>query len=367
MISKYRNIGRQRAAQEGKEVVTAIDTFTDLLMEYDIDREQYDEQAIRKVNALPERYREEFRGAADALPVSTEDFRLYIFAYSDIADTIADGDPPAEGCTNVVVAGERTAHSHPLVLKNRDISGAGLRPQAVMVYPSIEDQHGFTTISSCGSVLVFQGVNDAGLVAANTFVNVDTDTNTRKEMLNGVLVRRILEECSTVVDAQTFVAECALNQIQGLTLALADGTDAAMLEIDPFAAEVRTGTRTVAARTNHYIESTSRDEPTDGESTAIRFARVRELANDLPEKVDRMDLFSVARDHHNGPGPDSICRHGSDNTGTHRLDQSTTVSTTVFQGGTPACRGLIGNPCRSSPVEISADESVLDDFQNSQL
>lgn len=359
-MTTYRDVGRRRADREEDAVVTAVDTLTGLLAEHDIDREPYDEQAARKVEGLPERYREEFRGMATALPVSGEDLRLYMLAFSDVTDTIADADSPAEGCTNVVVAGERTTYGQPLVLKNRDVTGAGLRPQAAVTYPEIGDRHGFATVSTCGSVLVFQGVNDAGLVAANTFVNVNTDTPTEKEILNGVLVRRILEECATVADARAFLAECQLDRIQGLTLSLADETDAAMCEIDPLAAEIHPVSGPVAVRTNHYIGTG--DEPDDEASTAERFARVNELANGFPKAVERTDLLAAAGDHENGPGPDSICRHGGD-AGPYRLDQSTTVGTTIYRGGTPTCYGLVGNPCRSSPTKISIDGSVPEDLQ----
>jgi hypothetical protein len=343
-------------------VVDAIDTLTDLLAEHVIDRDPYDEQARRKLNGLPERYREEFHGTADALPVSAENLRLYMFALGDITDAIADNNSPADGCTNVLVAGERTVHGHPLICKNRDISGAGIRPQAAVTYPTIGDRHGFATISTCGSVLVFQGVNDAGLVAANTFVNVDTDTGTEQEVLNGVLVRRILEECSTVADARAFVAKRPLDQIQGLTLALADATDATMLEIDPLAAEVRTISGPVAVRTNHFVGA----RPDDRESTAMRFARARELADDLSGEVNRTGLFAAAGDHHNGPGPNSICRHGSDDSGPYRLANSTTVSTTVFRGGATTYHGLIGNPCRSSLAELAVGGTIPDDLRTGQ-
>jgi hypothetical protein len=348
--------------REGEVVVDAIGTLTGLLSEHEIDRDSYDEQARRKLHGLPERYREEFCGMADVLPVSAENLRLYMFAIGDVTDAIADGSPPAEGCTNIVVAGERTVHSHPLVCKNRDVSGAGIRPQAVVTYPSIGDRHGFVTLSTCGSVLVFQGVNDAGLVAANTFVNVDTDTDTEQEILNGVLVRQILEECSTVADARAFIAGCPLDRIQGLTLVLADGTNAVMLEIDPLVAEVRTISGPIAVRTNHFVGA----RPDDEESTAMRFVRARELAADLPGEVSRTELFAAAGDHHNGPGPDSICRHGSDDSGPYRLAHSTTVSTTVFRGGATTYHGLVGNPCRSSPVELAVGGTIPDDLRTGQ-
>lgn len=90
----------------------------------------------------------------DALLISAADLRLYAFAIGNLIDAIADADSPTEGCTNVV-AGERAVRGHPLVCKNCDVSGAGLRPQAVVTYPRKRILHAFTTISTCGTVLVF--------------------------------------------------------------------------------------------------------------------------------------------------------------------------------------------------------------------
>jgi predicted choloylglycine hydrolase len=363
VVATHRRVGRRRATGEEAVVTKAIKTLTDLLEKHNIDREAFDEQATWKFEGLPERYQEEFRGIADVLPVSTTDLHLYALAISDVTDAIADTDTSPEGCTNVVVAGKRTVHGDPLILKNRDVSGAGLRPQRVVTYPGEGGLHGFTTVSTCGSVLVFQGVNDTGLAAANTFVNVNTDTPTEEEVLNGVLVRRLLEECATVAEARRFVAERRLDRLQGLTLALADGTSAAMLEIDPLEPEIRSVSGPVVARTNHYVGPVNRDRSDETASTAVRFARVCDLVDVLPDIVTRADLFAVAEDHYNGPGPNSVCRHSGESTGRYRLDQSTTVSTNVYRGGTKTSHGTIGAPCESSSIELSPSGSSSDEIR----
>lgn len=342
----------------------AVETLTSLLVANDVDRTDYDRQAARKLNGLPERYRAEFRGIASALPVSAADLRLYMFALGDITNAIGDIDFAPDGCTNVIVSGERTVHGDPLLLKNRDVSGVGLRPQAAVSYPGDGTRHGFVTVSTCGSVLVYQGVNDAGLAVANTFVDVETDTATGDELLNGVLVRRLLEQCSTVADARAFVTKRPTERIQGLTLALADRTDAAMLEIDPLVPAIRPASGSIGVRTNHFVEGGA--EPDETASTAVRFARAHALVDEFPATIDWTTLFGIADDHHNGPGSDSICRHGDDDAGPYRLDQSTTVSATVYRGGLPTCYGVVGSPCRSSPVELAVDRPIPTDLRTGQ-
>ena len=362
MTTDYRNIGRQRVAMEKEVVASAVSTLIDLIVEHDIDREPYDKQAAQKISGLPKRYREEFQGMADIISVPIKDLQLYAFAIGDATDAIADNNPSTEGCTNVVVASEHTVDGQPLVLKNRDVSGAALRPQAAVTYPGIGDRHGFTTISTCGSVLVFQGVNDKGLVAANTFVDVDTDTDSEREILNGTLVRRILEECTTVSDARTFVSERPLDRIQGLTLVLADNTDTALLEIDPLAEEIRDVSGSIVARTNHFIETTDQSDAT--KSTTKRFVRANELIDGFSDNVSQTELFTIADDHDNGPGSNSICRHGDSSP--YQVGCSTTVSTNIYRGGVPTCYGFIGNPCQSSSIETAIDEPIRDDLRTGQ-
>lgn len=160
-----------------------------------------------------------------------------------------------------------------------------------------------------------------------------------------------------MAEARSFVAERRFGRMQGLTLSLADGTDATIIEIDPLALEIQSVSGSVMVRTNHCVGGG--DEPDETTSTAVRFARACDLADGLPDTVTRSDLFSVAEDHSHGPGPNSVCRHGGGSTGPYRLDQSTTV----YRGRTPTTHGVVGAPCKSSPVEIPQDDPVPDELR----
>jgi hypothetical protein len=274
---------------------------------------------------------------------------VYAFALSDVTSDVTGEEGEDEGCTNAVVGPDRSADGAPLVLKNRDISARGLRPQTVLEVPPMGGNHGFLTLSTAGSVFVFQGVNDAGLVAANTFVDRAREAvDTADRLRNGVLVRRVLEECADVEQALAFVGDRPINRSKGLTLSLADGGDARLLELDPQADGIReVGESGVVGRTNHFPGVS---DPEEDDSTVFRLRRERQLVADLPAAVGPEDLLDVATDHRNGPGPNSICRHHVDTAGDpHSLGQSTTVGTTVYRGGEAAMLSVVGNPCRSDP------------------
>jgi hypothetical protein len=346
-LDRYRALGAERARRERELTTAAVHDLVSLLDDRGVGVDTYLETADSVRASVPERYRAEFEGMVSELSVSEDELALYTFGLSEVASDLTDG-AAGEECTNAVVAAERSATGAPLVLKNRDISARGLRPQTVFELPPVGDHNAVLTTSTAGSVFVFQGVNDAGLVAANTFVDrAREDVDTEDRLRNGVLVRRILEECDDVDGALSLVEDCDVATSKGLTLSLADGTDARLLELDPQGPTVRTVPLADGAvgRTNHFPGA---GDPEDDDSTVFRLERARRLVDGLPDDATVEDLFDVASDHRNGPGPNSICRHPVSPQGDpFTLGQSTTVGTTVYRGGEPAMFSAVGNPCRS--------------------
>jgi hypothetical protein len=347
MTERFHELGRERADQHRQAVTSAVHELLTLIDERGFEIDDYTEKANAILSNVPDRHRAEFDGILEELSVSADELAVYMFALADITSDLTGGDGGGEECTNAIVDASRSAHGVPLVLKNRDISADGLRPQAILETPPIDGYHGFLTVTTACSAFVFQGVNDAGLVAANTFVDrAREDVDPADRLRNGVLVRRILEECDTVADARALVEAQPVELSKGLTLSLADEAEAQLLEIDPRSATIRALDGDVIPRTNHFPAEGDGDD----DSSAYRLKRSRELVSDFDERVSTDDLFDVATDHRNGPGPNSICRHAvNEHNDPHALSQSTTVSTSVYRGGTPAVDVVVGNPCESSP------------------
>ena len=361
--SEFVEIGRERANQEQEAITWAVDELENLVEEREFDVEPYLEQSERVLEGIPDRHRAEFRGFAEALSVSDDSLAVYMFALSDVTDELAEDDDPAhahahEGCTNFVVPASRTADGAPLLLKNRDISASGLRPQALVEYPPIGGDHGFISLSTCGSLFVYHGVNDAGLAAANTYVSADRDDRSEGEKTeSGIIIRRILEGCSDVEEARKYIANLSIDLVQGLTVSLADESNSALLELDADAEVVREVDGTVLTRTNHFPS----EGETDDESSRRRFARAEGLADALPNDVTVSDLFTVAADHRHGRSPDSICRHPNEADDAYHLSQSLTVSSMVYRGGERACYGLVGSPCQSGYSKYAMGDDHCDD------
>ena len=102
---------------------------------------------------------------ADEFDVDRAIYDVYVFACSELCERLADGEGRSEknplgaaagdGCTNVLVSEPVVADDEaagPLVLKNQDIAGRGLRPKSMVEQPPIDDYHGVLTVGTSDSV-----------------------------------------------------------------------------------------------------------------------------------------------------------------------------------------------------------------------
>ncbi len=140
------------------------------------------------------------------------------------------------------------------------------------------------------------------------------------------------------------------------TLFLADETTAVVLEIDPAAERIVVDDDRVVVRTNHFVDS----ESTETESSAQRRRRAKTLLTDERDgQLDREALWTVARDHANGPGDDSVCRHPDPETDEpNAFEQLTTASAAIFQGGSPAVEVVMGNPCEDERFQCTFGQAA---------
>ncbi|MDG5819999.1 C45 family autoproteolytic acyltransferase/hydolase [Natronococcus sp. A-GB7] len=363
---------RRRAETEREAVEWAVDELESEIDEQGIELESLLEYARRSRESLPDRHRRAYEAMAAAFDVDSAVYEAYVFAYSELCEELADGEGRSEknpkGCTNVLAApsdseppadaGSNSASSGPLVLKNRDIAGRGTRPKSIVEQPSIGDYYGFLTVDTCGTVSIFKGVNDRGLVAANTYIDSErADVDPEDQLRNGTVIRVLLEECATVEEARSLLESVPTRQLCGQTLFLADEADAVLLEVDPVAERIAADDAPVVARTNHFVLSSS----TETESSLRRRRRALSLL-DGSGYPDRDELWAVAQDHENGPGDESICRHPEPETDEpHAFGQLTTASAAVFEGGSPAIEVAMGNPCTGRRTRWSfGDEIPID-------
>ncbi|KYH26408.1 acyl-coenzyme A:6-aminopenicillanic acid acyl-transferase [Halalkalicoccus paucihalophilus] len=373
---------RRRAETEREAVEWAIDELTRVIGEQDVDLAPLLEYARRSRKSLPDRHLRAYETMAEVLDVSSDVYAVYVFAYAELCEELADGTGRSEkhpkGCTNVLVAPSKLesdagfdadsadAESDgpgALVLKNRDIAGRGTRPKSVIEQPPIDDYHGFLTVDTCGTISTFKGVNDRGLVAANTYIDrTRDDIDPEDQLRNGTVIRRLLEECATVSEARSLLDSHRTRRLCGQTLFLADASASALLEIDPVAERITVDDGPITIRTNHFVDSAS---TRTGSSTKRRKRALELLAGEA--RLGREDLWAVARDHANGPGDESICRHPEPGTDEpHAFGQLTTASSAVFEGGSPVIEIRMGAPCGAERARWAFGEAIPDDLRTGQ-
>lgn len=373
-VDSFAEQARRRAELEREAVEWAIEELERVIDERDVDLASLLEYGRRSRESLPDRHLRAYEAMADVFDADPAVYDVYVFAYSELCEELADGDGRSEknpkGCTNALLAPEAVAtdggfdagggDDGPLVLKNRDIAGRGTRPKSIVEQPPIDGYHGFLTVDTCGTVSTFKGVNDRGLVAANTFIDSERDDVDPEDRLrNGTVIRRILEECVVLGEARDLLESHRTRQLSGQTLFLADAADAVLLEIDPVSERIAVVDDPIATRTNHFVNAAS----TRTESSRKRRERALELL-DRADRPDRDDLWRLAQDHANGPGDDSICRHPEPETDEpHAFGQLTTASTALFEGGSPVIEVGMGNPCEAERTRCALGEEIPVDLR----
>ena len=378
-VDTFAEQARRRAETEREAVEWAVDELASEIADQEIDLEPLLEYARRSRESLPDRHRRAYEAMAAAFDVDSAVYEVYVFAYAELCEELADGDGRSEknpkGCTNVLVSPERVESDGgfdadstggdadrpgPLVLKNRDIAGRGTRPKSVIEQPPIDDYYGFLTVDTCGTVSTFKGVNDRGLVAANTYIDSTRDDVAPEDQLrNGTVIRTLLETCATVDEARNHLESYPTRRLSGQTLFLADATESALLEVDPVTERITVDEDHVVTRTNHFVDSAS----TQTGSSTDRRERALELLEGTG-RLDREDLWALAQDHANGPGDDSICRHPEPETDEpHAFGQLTTASTAIFEGGSPVIEIGMGNPCGTERTRCTFGEGIPADLR----
>ncbi|WP_252700275.1 C45 family autoproteolytic acyltransferase/hydolase [Natronosalvus vescus] len=375
-VEDFADQARRRAETEREAVEWAIDELERVIAEQGVDLEPMLEYAHRSRESLPDRHRRAYETMAEVFDVDRDVYDVYALAYAELCEELAEGTGRSEknpmGCTNALVHPSTVASSQavdtysttgPLVLKNRDIAGRGTRPKSIIEQPPIDDYYGFLAVDTCGTISIFNGVNDQGLVAANTYIDCEReDVDPEANLRNGTVIRTLLEECASVDEARAQLESYPTRRLSGQTLFLADATDAALLEVDPVTERITADDDPVVTRTNHFVHSPS----TQSESSTERRTRALELLESM-DRFDRDELWSLARDHANGPGDRSICRHPEPETDEpHAFGQLTTASTAIFEGGSPVVEVGMGNPCTAERTRCVFGEAIPADLRTGQ-
>lgn len=226
----------------------------------------------KAIAAFPERFAEEF-GVTAFWPLVTQAGKTLVMqaperhqqepaaiaAHSDLSsDKLAVGNTLLElrrlGCSAIVVEPARSATGGPIFGRNFDFLTLGELDQysMVIVYRP-EGKHAFASVGFPGMVGAISGMNDAGLAVGTLDVEQSAD-GSRKFNPTGVplafVFRRILEECTTVDEAEALLKSIRPTTWMNLTVCDRDG--GATFEITPDHIGRRDDEEGLVRCTNHF-------------------------------------------------------------------------------------------------------------------
>ena len=241
-------IGRQKAALTGEAARKLASYPRELLklMGREDQWPQFTEMAEALVPQFPPDHREELRAFATASGVGRQ--------LGIVANTMADIYRGGFGCSSLVVEASRSATGGPLFGRNLDFHTLGMLEHYNLV--TVHRPRGKHTFASVGFPGIFgclSGINDAGLALAvhEVFLSHDNSPLFNPQGVPYALCfRRVLEECTTVEEAEELVRHC--ERTTKLNLVLCDRHRAAVLEMTPKTVLLRCSEGGLCACTNHF-------------------------------------------------------------------------------------------------------------------
>ena len=158
-------------------------------------------------------------------------------------------------CSTIVVEPSRSATGGPIFGRNFDFLTLGdLDKYSMVIVYRPEGKRPFASVTFPGMVGVFSGMNDAGLAVATLDVERSGDKS-RKFNPTGTplafVFRRILEECSTVDEAEALLRSIKATTWMNLTVCDRDG--GATFEITPDHIARRDDEEGLIRCTNHFV------------------------------------------------------------------------------------------------------------------
>jgi hypothetical protein len=157
-------------------------------------------------------------------------------------------------CSSLAVESARSSTGGPIFGRNLDFPTFGfLDKYSVVVCYRPEAKHAFATVTFPGMAGVFSGINDAGLCLAQLEVNYSADKSPRVSLTGtpvAMCFRRLLEECTTIDEAEKLLRE--QNRMMICNLAMCDRQQSVVLEVTPKNVVRRPSAGGFCPCTNHF-------------------------------------------------------------------------------------------------------------------
>ncbi len=276
-------------------------------------------KAKEEMGLLPDRFIEEIAGIADGSRLAFGD----VLAYNLYGDRVRGA---SDGCTVMMAVGAAGHDGNTLFMKNSDQVGSDAmvgpdfdRNKEIYVIQVIAPDQGnrMIGVSAAGRTGIKMGLNDKG-VATGSNIARTVELRERKVDITKIrasdrtqLMRQGLEK-DTAAAAASYVTSLLLDNPTSTpgNIEFADSREAVIIEGSYTHHALEVIRDRVAARTNRFQVLEYTNQPEDV-SSVCRYQRAMELLRQSEGQLTIEKLIAFSRDHANGPGPNSICRHGS--------------------------------------------------------
>jgi hypothetical protein len=195
------------------------------------------------------------------------------------------------GCSTLIVEPGRSATKAPLFGRNLDYPTMGfLHHYSLVTVYRPKGKHAFVSVGFPGMVGCLSGMNDAGLAVATLEVYEARDKSPRLDFKGtpyALCFRRLLEECTTVEEAERLLRSMKRTTMNNLAVCDQDG--GVVFEITSTHVVVRRPVDDICACTNHFRT------PELATATPKELASPRNCARFLVlEKARQMPLLDLA-------------------------------------------------------------------------
>jgi isopenicillin-N N-acyltransferase like protein len=274
-------IGVQKAVLTGDAVKKLID-YPKMMLEHwsRTDRlPMYIERSKALTPQLPADHRAELRAFSRQLGIDQEKGLL--------GNMLPDIYRGSFSCSSLIVESEKSATKGPLFGRNLDFYTLGILDKySLVTVHRPKGKHAFVSVGFPGLFGCLSGMNDAGLSLAvhEAFFSRDgASMFNPKGMPYAFCFRRILEECSTVEEAEKLLRSTERTTL--ISLALCDRNHCVVLELTPKNVEDRHASNGILACTNLFR--------TDELSVFLGCNRYKKLIQ--ARKLDQLDIADVAK------------------------------------------------------------------------
>lgn len=215
------------------------------------------------------------------------------------ANTVADLSS-GMGCSTVVVEKDRSKSGAPLFGRNFDwFPTRGITEHTLVVVYRGEGKRAFAAVTVSPIAGVISGMNDAGLSVTMNEISIKKSKDKAPFDWKGTPImlafRRVLEECSTVAEAEKLLR--GMTRTTTVCMTICDKSGGCVFELTPGRLEVRSHENGVCCCTNHFRTDLL---CVDGTDKCWRYNKLAPLLAKDAAKLGVSDVFAELDKVHQG-------------------------------------------------------------------